>query len=89
MKGFWHGMALKFNTVIMSDEEHLTDILVHGKEWHFTTSRVVNVHTIPQAVDSIQRIPPKFSMMRDYIVCSSHGSVDGKCRMLTREKKNC
>ena len=27
--------------------------------------RVVKVHTISQAVDSIQRITPKFSMMRD------------------------
>ena len=57
-KGLWHGMALKFNTVIMPDEEHLTNILVYGKEWHFTTARVVKVHTIPQAVDSIQRMPP-------------------------------
>ena len=40
----------------MSDDEYSTDTLVHGKEWHFTTSSVVKVHTIPQAVDSIQRI---------------------------------
>ena len=35
-----------------------------GKEWHFITSRVVKVHPISQAVDSIQRMPPMFSMMR-------------------------
>ena len=63
-KCLWHGMALTFNTV-MSYEKRSTDILVYGKEWHFTTSRVVKVHTIPQAVDSIQRMPSKFSMMRD------------------------
>ena len=34
-----------------------------GKEWHFITSRIVQVHTILQPVDSIQRMPPKFSMM--------------------------
>ena len=36
-----------------------------GKEWHYITSRVVKVHIISQAVDSIQRMPPKFSMMRN------------------------
>ena len=39
-------VALKFNTVIMSYEEHSTDILVHGKEWHFITSRLVKFHTV-------------------------------------------
>ena len=29
-----------------------------GKEWHFITFRVVKVHTISQAVDSIQRMTP-------------------------------
>ena len=47
-------------------EEHSTDIF-GGKEWYmyFITSRVVKVHTISQAVDLIQRMPQKFSMMRD------------------------
>ena len=36
-----------------------------GKEWHFITSRVVKVHIISQAVNSIQRMPPKYSMMRN------------------------
>ena len=44
----------------MSDKEHPTDILVHGKEWHFTASNVVKVHTIPKAFDSIQRMSTKF-----------------------------
>ena len=78
-KSLWHGMALKFNTVIMSEEEHSTDILVHGKEWH------LKVHTIPQAVDSIQRMPLKFLMMTDCKVCSSIGSVKGKYSFLTSE----
>ena len=30
-----------------------------AKEWHFITFRVVKVHTISQAVDSIQWMTPK------------------------------
>ena len=36
-----------------------------GKEWHFIIPSVVKVCTTSLAVDSIQRMPPKFSMMRD------------------------
>ena len=33
------------------------NIYFGGMEWHFITFRVVKVHTISQAVDSIQRMP--------------------------------
>ena len=63
-KCLWHGMTLKFNTVIMSFEEHSTDILV-ARSGTSLLPGLLRFTQFHKAVDSIQRMPPKFSLMRD------------------------
>ena len=41
-----------------------------GKEWHFITSRVVKVHTISQAVDSIENASNVFNDESINMECS-------------------
>ena len=61
-KCLWHAMVLKHCDYIL---QGALNRYFGGKDWHFINSSVAKVHRISRAVDSNQRMLPKFSMIRD------------------------